>query len=150
MADRWLTTTEYALKYGLHGTTVALWARQGKIKAVRKGREWCVYDPGIFEVANPNLRVVTSEDLIPLVRGEEAAELLGIPTRTLRYHAQHGEVGFRLQGHRRRYSIQDIRDLMAFRAYNRTRVPRKEKRLTVMKWARLRLGMKPPTSPETP
>lgn len=146
MSDRWISATEYCAKYGLDHSTVTTWARQGKIRAVRKGRKWCLLDPMVLELANPNTRVVTSEDLMPLIRGEEAAELLGIPTRTLRYHAQHGDVGFRLQGKRRRYSIQDIRDLMAFRQFNRLRVPRKDKRMTVMQWARLRLGKPPETA----
>ena len=146
MSDRWISVTEYALKYGLDRSTVTIWARKGKIRAVRKGRNWCLLDPMVLELANPNTRVVTTEDLRPLLRGNEVAEFIGVSDRMLRKYAQAGKVGFRLDGKRRRYSIQDVRDILAVRMYNKNRVPRKDKRMSIMQWARLRLGQPPQTT----
>ena len=143
MSDRWISTPEYMAKYGVCRESLYHWVRDGKIRAIRKGRRWFFLDPMVMELANPESRVVTAEDLQPLLRGKEAAEFAGLSPRMLRRYAQDGKVGFRTVGRRRRYSIQDIRDIMAVRLYNKNRPTRQEKRMTIMEWARTRLAQKP-------
>jgi predicted site-specific integrase-resolvase len=140
MSDRWISPPEYAAKYGVVRSTVQAWAKQGKIRSVRKGKDWLVLDPNIFEIANPESRIVTKEDLMPLLRPQEAAELAGIPVRTLSWYAQLGKVGFRNVGKFRRYSINDIREIMAIRRFNKFRVSPQEKRITILEWAKSRLA----------
>jgi predicted site-specific integrase-resolvase len=140
MSDRWISPPEYAAKYGLARHTVQVWAQQGKIRSVRKGKRFLVLDPNIFEIANPHSRLITKEDLMPLLRPCEVEELTGMPQRTLRDYARLGKVGFHHVGKHRRFSINDVREIMAIRRFNKTRVKPHEKRITIMEWAKSRLS----------
>lgn len=144
MADRWISPPEYAAKYGLDRWTVRNWAKLGKVRAVRKGKDWLVLDPNIFELANPGSRIITKEDLMPLFRPCEAAELVGIPERTLRHYAKVGKVGSRTVGKFRRFSVNDLREIMALRRFNQFRPNAKEKRITILEWGRMRLQQQNP------
>lgn len=139
MPDRWISPPEYGAKYGIRRETVSRWAKLGKIRSVRKGKDWLVLDPNIFEIANPLSRIITKEDLMPLLRPNEVAELTGMPQRTLSNYAQRGQVGFHHIGKHRRYSINDVREIMALRHFNKNRVGPHEKRITILQWAKARL-----------
>src|SRR5271156_2687130 len=139
MPDRWITTTEYALKYGLSRRTPWKWAREGKVQSFRKGKRHMVLDPEVMEKANPSSMLITDEDLMPYFRGGDVARLLGIAERTVHRYASMGKIGHKKIGNHRYYSVKDMRELRAIFALNKENPTGKEKRAVMLEWGRKRL-----------
>lgn len=141
MPEKWISPPQYALRYGLHRRTVLKWIRQGRVRSVRRGKDYLVLDPGILEVANPLARIITEKDVAPIFRGTEVAEMLGITPRALRLYSQGGRIGYTTKGGKRRYSIRDVREIIALRTMNATRASRSQVRKSIVEWGKERLGL---------
>ena len=134
----WLAPQELAAKYGISPNTVYSWIKTKKLQAVRRDkRNLVVVDPGFLDVP------VRSFKEFPLIRGVEVARKLGISPRRLRQLAEAGTIGFRKIGAFRRYSVQDVRNYMAYRksreglpngANNKKPLSAKKKRELLIKW----------------
>lgn len=117
-APRWLTTAEFCAHYHVSPLTARRWARQGRVKAVRvppceKG-QLRILDPewDLIDVANLRTPYSPAEWLCVL-RQCDVASLLGITRGTLKYLESAGKTNFRLVGSRKRYSLAEVRRLLA-------------------------------------
>jgi predicted site-specific integrase-resolvase len=149
--SRFISIKEFAFLMGVHPKTVYHWVRDGKVKAIKREKNLFVEEPEDLSAISSAPNEIKEEDRIPLVRGKEVAELLGISDRRLRQLAECGKIGCRKIFGARRYSVQDIRDFIAYKAV-RDRLPNgdrtvpkstaKEKRENVMRWVMNRLAEK--------
>lgn len=126
MTGKWITAPQYALKYGLHRRTVLRWIKEKRVVAVMRADIYLVQDPGILEVANAKSRVHKEADLAPCYRGAEVAKALGITPRALRLYSEGGKMGYTTIGGKRRYTISDIRQIIARRQLKTTRKTNRE------------------------
>ena len=117
-SEQWLSTKEFAAKYATIPETIKYWRNTGKIRFVKRGARYFHLDPGNFEslAATTAPFEVREIDRIPLIRGLEVAKILDVSRRRIRQLAEQGKVGCRVIGHNRRYSIADVRKLLAYRA----------------------------------
>ena len=68
--------------------------------------------------------------------------LLGITARRLHYLESAGKAHYRLVGHRKLYSISEVRRLLATRELGHKPVKRQEKRQGMLRWASRQLAQK--------
>lgn len=149
---RLLTTAQFSLKYKLCRSTIYNRIKEGRLQAVKQpGKNskdqrrpiLFVVDPGWEHYTIPNHNC-TPADEIYVLNGKEVAELLGCSPRWVRYLATADKLGFsktstKDRGHRR-FSIADVRKMMAIRATGKRRPSRGAVRSSVLQWARERLG----------
>ena len=145
-----LTIKEFSLKYGLNSHTVRDKIRKGKLVAVKKpgaGRTAVILiiDPGWDDVQVFEKTVNRLVDDHYILQGKVVAALLGVSPRMVRYMAQRGKMSFRKATNKskRRYSIAEVRRMMALRENPTERKPTKEHMdNAVLRWAMKRLGLK--------
>jgi hypothetical protein len=141
---------EFALTYGVCQWTVREWVKRGKIRSRRvAGMPLMVLDPELLENVQPAPLELNDQDKIPLLRGNEVARMLGISTRRVRQLAETGKLNCRVLFRSRRYSVSDIRKIIAYRAAREnlpngtTETPSlkaRQVREAVVKWAMQRLA----------
>jgi hypothetical protein len=141
---RWLRVAEFSALYGVMPGTARRWAKQGRVTAIRvppgpRARIYIV-DPGWTQFDAP-----TSQDPAEwfcFLRQSEAAALLGITARGLRYLETAGKAHYRLVGHRKLYSVSELRRLIAQRTLMRRSGNSQEKRRAILRWAHSQLVQK--------
>jgi hypothetical protein len=117
------------------------WARIGKIRAIRRNKEFLVLDPMVLELADPKARE-RSQETFPILRGTEVAKMLGISPRHLRHIAKKADLGHVV--HRNvRYSVKDVRELFSLQKHGTRSAKPKEKRQAIVDWALKRLQQNP-------
>jgi hypothetical protein len=142
--QRWLSVAEFAAWYGTTPWTARRWARQKRVTSIRvpagpKGRIF-IADPGWLQIETP-----TSADPAEwfcCLRQCEVAILLGITSRGLRYLESAGKAHYRLVGHRKLYSVSEVRRLITQRALGYKSTNRQEKRQGILRWASRQLAQK--------
>jgi hypothetical protein len=143
MAERWVSTKEFGAKYGLHPGTLYMWIRQKRVRFVKRDRRIFIHDPGYLDNITTAPNEIKEIDRIPMLRGTELAKLLGITPRAVRYLAEHNQLGFRKIGHRRRYSVEDVRKIIAFRQNGHRSTNAKQRREVILQWVKQRLAQNP-------
>lgn len=142
---RWLRTFEFGIIYGVTPATARRWARQGRVQFAQvpphaRGRifildpQWTVIDPP--SSSDPS-------EWLCVLRQCDVARLLGITPRGLRYIESSGKANYRLVGHRKLYSLSEMRRLLAQRQNGREKVTRSERQTSVFRWARSKLKLPP-------
>lgn len=103
----------------------------------REGGRLLIRDPQWQLLDRP-----TSDDpaeWICVLQPVEVAALLGISPRALRYWDAAGKTNFKLIGGRKRYSVSEVRRLLAIRLAGKKRPTAKERRLLILRWAKGKL-----------
>jgi len=145
-APRWLRTLEFCALYGVTPWTARRWAKQGRVSFVRMP----LSDRGRFLILDPQwtrLDPPTASDpseWLCVLRQSDVARLLGITARGLRYLEAAGKAKFRLVGHRKLYSLSEVRRLLAQRQNGREKVTGSERRISLLRWAVWKLN--PPSA----
>jgi hypothetical protein len=147
----WLRTSEFAAKYGVTVWTARRWAREGKVTAIRvppgpRARIF-VKDPGWVQVDLPSSS--DPAEWVCIFSQREAALLLNISPRWLRYLESAGRAHYRLVGHRKLYSICEIRRLIAERTLGHTPRNRRERRAGMLRWAFQKLNRNEEAAPNS-
>ena len=147
MSQRWISTAEFCATYGYaHKETVYALRKKGYIHGVKRFGKWYFLDPGLFEGTDARIREL---DKIPILRGEEVAKILHVIPRRVRTLAEQGRLPYRLIGNNRRYSVNDLRQLLGYRlarearAYTSPRRPivtSEHVERAVIRWALERLA----------
>lgn len=117
------------------------WCKERKVEFIRippreRGRIY-ILDPGWVKI-DPPVSGDPAEWLCCL-RQCDVALLLGITTRALRYMEVAGRAKYRLVGHRKLYSLSEVRRLLAQRQNGREKVTRSERRMSLVDWAKWKL-----------
>lgn len=139
---RWFSVAEFSARYGTTPWTARRWAKQGRVKAIRvppgpRSRIF-IADPGWTQIDQS-----TSKDPAEwfcFLRQCEVAILLGITPRGLRYLESAGRAHCRIVGHRKLYSVSEVRRLIAQRALGRGS-RKQETRQGMLRWAAWKLGL---------
>jgi DNA-binding transcriptional MerR regulator len=144
-AEGWLTTRELAARHGVLPGTVRGWARKGRIQAIRippdgRGRIF-VKDPRWIRL-DPSNSPDPSE-WICILSQVHVAQLLNVSSRALRYMEADGRARPRLVGHRKFYSLSEVRRLLAQRQAGHKKVSRSERERSLLQWARRKLELTP-------
>jgi hypothetical protein len=147
MTLHWLRTSEFCLKYGVSRCTARRWALEGRVAAVRipprpRGRIY-ILDPQWIRIA-PSRSNDPVEDLC-ILRQCDVALLLGVTARNLRYMEGAGRAKFRLVGHRKLYSLSEVRRLLARQQNGREKVSKGERQASLLRWAVSKLKSTPTT-----
>jgi hypothetical protein len=158
-----LTLREFCTIYRTDKRTVKRRVRAGQLEGVWKPTQVGNKMPRLFIVDPGWQRAILAHNIkqgkdfavddVYILRGYHVAQILGVTPRAVRYMAQDGRLGWAKAGmrgnHHRRYSIADVRRLIAMRekgSYQKRRPTRKEMDAAVLKWARGRLGIPQPTT----
>jgi hypothetical protein len=140
------TIPDLAKKYSVTPQTIHRLIAQNSVVAVEVNGELRVWDPW----EDPKSGTNTAEDLY-ILRGVEVAEILGITGRALRYlvagggmpghESPGGQIGCVFVGRQRRYSVADVRRLIA-RRMEKKQIGRKGPRVrtAIVQWALERLA----------
>jgi hypothetical protein len=138
---RWLSVPEFCAIYGTSPVTARRWARQGRVRFIhlppRKWGRLFILDPHWIRLDPPTS--ADPSEWLCLFRPCDTALLLGITTRALRYMETDGRAKFRLVGHRKFYSLIEIRRLLAQRQNRRKSTTRSERQLSLVRWAASKL-----------
>jgi hypothetical protein len=142
--QRLLGAAAFCARYGVTQRTARRWAMLGRVKSIRippvaRGKLFFL-DPGWIQIDTP-----TSADPVEwicILRQCDVAKLLGMTARGLRYLESAGKARFRLVGLRKRYSISEVRRLLAARALGHEPRNRQETSAGIVRWARWQLGQK--------
>jgi hypothetical protein len=135
---RWLSMLETAVRLGVGWKSVKGMLTRGQLEGVKTPAGWRVLYPS-GPLAAGIARTMQAPDDIYLLRGVEAAGLLGISSRGLRKMADEGRIKSRWVGKRRFYSVQAVRDALA-RRHNGNKLPSpRRKSLIIVTWATCRL-----------
>ena len=136
-AQRWLSAAEFCARYGITTRTARRWAKQGRVKSVRmppvSHGKLFILDPGWIQ-----LDVSTSADPVEwicILRQCDVARLSHMSARGLRYLEAAGKAHYRLIGPRKRYSISEVRRLLAARALGHEPRNRQETSAGMLRWA---------------
>jgi DNA-binding transcriptional MerR regulator len=143
--EGWLTVKQLSALYGVLPGTVRRWAQKGRIQAIRippsgRGRifvkdpRWIRLDPS--SSSDP----IESICVLPQIH---VARLLNISSRALRYMEVDGRARPQLVGHRKFYSLSEVKRLLAQRQNGRARVTRSEREKALLQWARSKLELAP-------
>jgi hypothetical protein len=140
-AQRWIGTAEFCAIYGTSRQTVVRWAKQGRIQSIRvpphaRGRIY-IRDPEWLRIDPPNSG--DPSEWLCILRQCDVAHLLNVTPRALRYMEAAGKAKFRLVGHRKLYSLSEVRRLLAQRQNGRAAVTRSERDRSLLQWARWKL-----------
>lgn len=140
---RWISTGEFCARYGVSPQTARRWCRQGRLKFVRvpprPHARLLILDPEWIQ-----LDAVTPGDpseWLTVLRQCDVARLLAVTPRALRYMEAAGRARYRLVGHRKLYSLGEVRRLLAQRQNKRENVTRRERREGLLGWATSRLNL---------
>ena len=143
-AERWLTVAAFSALYGTTRETTRRWCRQGRLKFIRipprPYAKLLILDPKWSQVD-----AVTSEDpseWIAMLRQCDIAALIGVSARAIRFMEAKGQVRCKIVGGRKRYSLGEVRRLLAERALGRKPRNRREASLGMLRWAYRKLQPK--------
>jgi hypothetical protein len=141
---RWFSTAEFCARYGVLQGTARRWARQGKITSIRippapRGKIY-ILDPVWLQIDTPSS--ADPAEWFCCLRQCEVAHLLGITPRALRYKEADGKAHYRRVGHRKLYSVQEVRRLIAQRAVGNGRRSQRETCQGMLCWAASQLRQK--------
>ena len=138
---RWLSVPQFCAIYGTTAVTARRWARQGRVRFIhlppRKWGRMFILDPHWVRLDPPNSSAPS--EWLCVFRQCDVALLLGVTTRALRYMETDGRAKFRLVGHRKFYSLTEIRRLLAQRQNGRKCTTRSERQMSLVRWAASRL-----------
>lgn len=140
----WISTREFSAKYAVTEWTARRWVRQGKVTAVRvppgpRARIF-ILDPGWTQIDCPSSP--DPAEWLCALNQRDAAMLLSISPRWLRHLESTGKAHYRLVGHRKRYSVQELRRLIAERSLGHKPRNRQETHLGMLRWASQKLQQK--------
>lgn len=144
--QRWLSIAEFSAIYGTTPWTARRWAKQGKVKFIRvppqgRGRLF-ILDPKWTRI-DPAPTSADPSEWLCILRQCDVALLLGITPRALRYREVAGRAKYALVGHRKLYSLGEMRRLLAQRQTGREKVTRSERQMSLLRWARWKLDSSP-------
>lgn len=138
----WISSGEFCAKYGCTKDNLYWWRKKGWITSSKRGGKfWFYLDPGWFE--NP---LIVEHDLMPLMRGNEIAQVIGIDPRSIRSLVESKRLTYTKVGNVRRYTINDIRKMLGYRFAKKLRkngvpvVTPEHVRKAVIEWALKRLA----------
>jgi hypothetical protein len=136
-ASCFLRTSHFCAIYGTTLATARRWAKQGKVQFIRvpprpRGRIY-ILDPQWTLMDRPSSPDPT--DWFCLLRQCDVARLLGISARMLRYMETAGKAHYRLVGHRKLYSLGEVRKLLARRLTGRDKPTKRERDRIMLEWA---------------
>ncbi len=138
---RWVSVAEFCAIYGTSPVTARRWARLGRIKFIhvppRKWGRLFILDPHWVRLDPPTS--ADPSEWLCVFRQCDVALLLGISSRALRYMENDGRAKFRLVGHRKFYSLIEIRRLLAQRQNRRKCTTRSERQMSLVRWAASKL-----------
>jgi DNA-binding transcriptional MerR regulator len=142
---RWLRVLEFCALYGVTPCTARRWVQQGRVRFIRvpphhHGRLF-IADPGWTRIDPPTSG--DASEWLCVLRQCDVALLLGISSRALRYLESSGRAKFRLVGHQKRYSLSEVRRLLAQRQNGRKNVTRNERQMALVRWAAAKLASTP-------
>jgi hypothetical protein len=144
LSRSWISTREFSAKYGVTQWTARRWAREGKVTArhIPPGSRTRVFilDPDWTQIDTPSSLDPSEWACVLLQR--DVAMLLNISARWLRHLESTGKAHYRLVGHRKRYSIQEVRRLIAERSLGYKPRSRQEANLGMLRWAFQKLQQK--------
>lgn len=140
------SVSELAKKYSVTPQTIERLIAQNSIKTIIINGILRLWDPW----EDPKTGTNTTEDIF-ILRGSEVAEILGITTRALRYlvagggmpghESRGGQIGCVFVGRQRRYSLADVRRLIAKRMQKKVSGKRGPRvRTAIVEWALERLS----------
>jgi excisionase family DNA binding protein len=136
-----LTISEFCRSYRISPRTVWNWVRKGRLRALRDshGRILRLIDPNwpVFDECH-------EEDLLDryaILKTGEVALLVGLHPVTVRKLVRQGRLGSVWIGRQRRFSLGQVRRLLAERALGRAPKDRNEINRVVLRWAARRLGL---------
>jgi len=146
VAEHHYPIPELAKKYSVTPQTIHRLIAENSVRTIEVNGELHVWDPW----EDPKSGTNTAEDLY-ILRGVEVAEILGITGRALRYLAagggmpghesRGGQIGYVFVGRQRRYSLADVRRLIARRMEKkRTGLKGPRVRTAIVQWALERLA----------
>jgi hypothetical protein len=137
MSRNWMSTREFSAKFGVSVWTARRWAREGRVTArhIPPGSRTRVFilDPGWTQIDTPSS--LDPSEWACALRQVDVARLLGISARALRYKETANKAHYRLVGHRKRYSIQEVRRLIAERSLGHKPRSRQEGNMAMLRWA---------------
>jgi hypothetical protein len=141
---RWFSVAEFCAKYGVLRGTARRWARQGKVSSIRvpavpRGRIY-ILDPQWTQIDAPTTG--DPSDWYCCLRQCEVATLLGVTARGLRYMESAGKARYRLVGHRKLYSVSEVRRLITQRVLGHNPTNQRKKRHGMLRWATWQLAQK--------
>jgi len=142
-----ISPREFAVRYGCSYKAVISWMKNGKLGFTQVGRRKYIVDPGDVVKVTGAPNAVKDVDQVPLLRGKELAEILGISSRRVRQLVELGHLSCRVVLGRRRYSVNDLRKILAYRDArsklangdnSKIRSSAKETREVLKRWAMVR------------
>jgi hypothetical protein len=144
LSQNWMSTRDFSAKCGVTQWTVRRWVKAGKVTAMRfppgpRGRIF-VLDPGWSLIDRPNSD--DPSEWVCVLRQRDVAMLLNITPRWLRHLESTGKAHYRLVGHRKRYSLQEVRRLIADRTLGHNPRSRQEANMGMLRWAFQKLGLR--------
>jgi hypothetical protein len=130
-------TREFCAKYGVTQWTARRWAREGKVTARHmppgSRTRVIILDPGWTQIDTPPS--ADPAEWLCVLRQCDVAMLLNVTPRWLRYLENRGKAHYRLVGGRKRYSLSEVRRLIAERTLGHSPRNRQEARLGMLRWA---------------
>jgi hypothetical protein len=127
--------TEFSERYSVSTQTILRLIEQKHVQTFTQNGAVRIWDPFYDRATGTN----SAEDLY-ILRGCEVADILGVTTRNLRYLATGGQISHVVIGGQRRYSLADVRRLIAHRMEKKKTGKRGPRiRTALVKWALQRL-----------
>jgi excisionase family DNA binding protein len=137
-----LTISEFCRVYRISPRTVWNWVRKGRLRALHDshGRILRLIDPNwpVFDECREEEELV---DRYAILKTGEVALLVGLHSATVRRLVSQGRLGSVWIGRQRRFSLGQVRRLLAERALGRPPKDRNEINRVVLRWAAWRLGL---------
>ena len=138
---------EISVLYGMTTGLIYSKLKSGALEGHKEGKLWRVLDPEWEPQYHHKGHKGLLADGVRILRGIEVARILGINPRTLRGLASQHLIGYDVLNpspySARRYSVDDVRALIAKRAEgkinSKARVRAKAKREAMIAWAKQRL-----------
>jgi hypothetical protein len=146
-----MSTREFCATYGTTQWTARRWVREGKVTAIRvpagpRARIF-IFDPGWTQIDTPSS--ADPAEWLCVLRQCDVAMLLNVTPRWLRHLENSGKAHYRLVGGRKRYSLSEVRRLIAQRALGHSPRNRQEKNLGMLRWAFQKLNRNQEAAPNS-
>jgi excisionase family DNA binding protein len=137
-----VTIREFCTHYRISHRTVWNWVRTGRLKALRDagGRIFRLIDPQwpvLDESGDPDLVM-----RLAVLKPFEVAVLLGVLPSTVRKMNSQGRLRAVWVGSQRRYSLAEVRRVIAERALGHGPRNRRENSVGMLRWATWKLGLR--------
>jgi hypothetical protein len=131
---RYVSTMVYAKRHGVSVQSVQDWLREGRVEGICFNRRMYIDDNRSPVSVGFKFKPRTIEHY-PVMLGVEVAVLLGVTPRWVRKLARKHRIAELTIGGHRRYSVHDVRRLMAIRKMHLDHPKAKKIREVVLAWA---------------